>query len=75
MTLKALLEQKKMKQSELARCFVEVKHYKFQQQISGWVNGVRLPDFWSLFYMAKILNCPVDEVANAVFETFKGVEQ
>jgi len=66
MTLKELLKQKKVSQEKLVRYFLTNDHYKWQQQVSSWITGKRLPDVTSIFYIAKLLGCSTDEVINSL---------
>lgn len=36
--------------------------YKYRQQISQWVNGIRLPDIESVYYLSQIINVSCDDL-------------
>ena len=69
MNLKELLKQKKITQDRLIDYFLKHNHYKYQQQISNWLNGKRQPDLMSIYLISKCLRCSVEEVFDAVLET------
>ncbi len=66
MSLKELFRQKKITQEGIC---LELKDrfcvYKYQQQISDWIKGVRLIDLQSAYYISKILNVDMSLVAEA----------
>jgi len=66
MALKEILKQKKISQEQIVRFFLKHNHYKYQQQVSDWITGKRLPDITSVYYLSKLLNCSADEIIAAL---------
>lgn len=65
MNLKELFEENKISQGNLILKMKALKHFKYQQQVSEWLRGVRLIDTLSVYYVSKVLNCPADAVLKA----------
>lgn len=63
MTFKELLKNRGYNQKSLVnRLSANYGLYKYQQQISDWITGVRLPDIESVYYMSKILKVSCGEL-------------
>lgn len=72
MNFKELMRYKGYTQSKLSKKLrTEYHHYKFQQQISDWINGVRLPDIETLYYISKILNISCDDLIPMFLNKYK----
>lgn len=68
-TLKELIKNGNCTQTKLANEMQKMKCYKYQQQISEWINGVRLPDAYSIWCLSKILNVSADDVLEACLKS------
>lgn len=65
MSLKELISKQNCTQSKLAKDLKTLNCYKYQQQVSDWMTGKRLPDAYSIWCMSKILNVSTDTVIEA----------
>jgi len=71
MTLKELLKEKRITQEKLCRRMRKNDFCKYQQQVSEWIKGKRIPDLRSAYHLSLALECSADVVIKAVFETEK----
>jgi transcriptional regulator with XRE-family HTH domain len=69
MTLKKVLEEKKISQEMLSRYFQRQNHKKSQSQISNWLTGKRKPDIASVYLLSRFLNCSTEDVIKLLLET------
>ena len=69
MTFKQLMKIKGYTQSKLVKELNNKKCYKYQQQVSDWCSGKRLPDIISLYYISKILEVTVDDLTNCFLKS------
>lgn len=65
MSLKELMTQQNCTQSKIADELKELNCYKYQQQVSDWITGKRLPDAYSIWCLAKILRVSAETVLEA----------
>lgn len=45
------------------------KHSKYQQQVSAWVRGTYTPDMLSTYYLAKILDEPLEVIVESCLKS------
>ena len=69
MTFKQLMKIKGYTQSKLVKELTNKNCYKYQQQVSDWCSGKRLPDIISLYYISKILEVTVDDLTNCFLKS------
>ncbi len=69
MSLKELFLEKNCTQSELVDQLKKMKCFKYQQQISEWMTGKRLPDAYSIWCLSKILNVQSEIVLEAALKS------
>lgn len=71
MSFKQLLKKKNLTQDKVIEKMRKLKFYKYQQQVSDWVNGVRLPDLTSVYYLAQVLGVSMEEITEACFRSYR----
>ena len=69
MSLKQLIKQKNLSQQIISEILCKkYHHFKYQQQISEWCLGIRLPDILSVYYLSKILDVSTDTIIESVLD-------
>lgn len=64
MEFSMLLKQKGFTQKKLIERLKTFNCFKYQQQVSDWCRSIRPPDFISAFYISKILDVSLEQLAN-----------
>ena len=62
MTFNQILKSKGLTQKKLVELLNKKSCFKYQQQISQWSKGIRVPDALSIYYMSQILEIFSDEL-------------
>ena len=65
MSFKELLKSKGFTQKKLVKELNNKECYKYQQQISEWCSGKRLPDLMSAYHISRILDVTIDELVKS----------
>lgn len=69
MTFKQLLKSQGFTQAKLSKALIkQFGYYKYQQQISEWVKGIRLPDLDAIYYVSKVLAVSCDVLVESFME-------
>ncbi|MBP3431780.1 MAG: hypothetical protein J6K39_02880 [Clostridia bacterium] len=69
MNLGELLKKEKVSHEFVAKKLCEKGCFKYRQQVTSWVTGVRLPDAESIYWLSKILKVSSDVVLEAALKS------
>ncbi len=69
MNLKQLLKTHGLSHEMISRLLIKNKCFKYRQQVSDWVRGIRLPDLISVYYLSKILHESMEVVVEACLKS------
>ena len=65
MSFRELLARRNYTQSKLIKGLKELNCKSYQQQVSEWVNGKKIPNAFSVWCISKVLGVSTDVVIEA----------
>lgn len=71
MTFLEILKAKGFTQKSLCKHLESKNCYKYQQQVSEWCRGVRMPDLLCVYHLSKILDISIDDLTISILEGCK----